>query len=360
MSGASVMIMAGGTGGHVFPGLAVAKALRAREQRVVWLGTRRGLEARVVPEHGIDIQFISIAGIRGKRLWAWLTAPFRIAASVVQALTILRRCRPDVVLGMGGFVAGPGGVAAWLTRRPLVIHEQNAVAGTTNRLLARLARCVFEGFPGSFGGGRAKTIGNPVRDSIAAVGAARRSRIESADRAHLLVLGGSQGALAINELVPAALARLEPAERPMVRHQGGRTLATARTAYARFGVAADLEEFIDDMAAAYAWADLVVARAGALTVAELTAAGVGAILVPLPHAIDDHQTRNAEAFVAAGAGVMLRQAGLDPQTLAAALADCLGDRRRLEAMGSAALAHALPDAADKIAAACVALAEERR
>jgi UDP-N-acetylglucosamine--N-acetylmuramyl-(pentapeptide) pyrophosphoryl-undecaprenol N-acetylglucosamine transferase len=359
MSAAPIMIMAGGTGGHVFPGLAVAEILRARDRTVVWLGTDRGLEATLVPARGIEMERIAIAGVRGRGFLAWLAAPFKIAWSVLQALSILRRRRPGAVLGLGGFVAGPGGVAAWLSRRPLVIHEQNAVAGTTNRLLARLASRVFEAFPGSFPRRTdALTIGNPVRESIVAVGAGRQRAAGS--RPRLLVLGGSQGALALNTGVPRALALLPESRRPEVRHQAGRSLETAERAYREAGVAGECIGFIDDMAAAYAWADVVVARAGALTLSELAAAGVGAILVPYPHAIDDHQARNARHFASAGAAIVVPQSELEPARLARELEQLLADPQRLRVMGERchALMHA--DAAQKLADACIDLAGERR
>jgi UDP-N-acetylglucosamine--N-acetylmuramyl-(pentapeptide) pyrophosphoryl-undecaprenol N-acetylglucosamine transferase len=355
MSAAPIMIMAGGTGGHVFPGLAVAEILRARDRTVVWLGTDRGLEATLVPARGIEMERIAISGVRGRGLLAWLSAPFKIGWSVLQALTILRRRRPGAVLGLGGFVAGPGGLAAWLARRPLVIHEQNAVAGTTNRMLSRFASRVFEAFPGSFPrAAGALTIGNPVRESIVAAGASRRRMASTSP--HLLVLGGSQGALALNRAVPWALAELPAAERPLVRHQAGRSLDEAEQAYRAAGVTADCAGFIDDMAAAYAWADIVIARAGALTLAELAAAGVGAILVPFPHAVDDHQTRNAEHFVAAGAAIIVPQSELTPAKLAGDLRRLFADPATLAAMGARchALMHA--DAAQRLADACIDLA----
>jgi UDP-N-acetylglucosamine--N-acetylmuramyl-(pentapeptide) pyrophosphoryl-undecaprenol N-acetylglucosamine transferase len=358
MSAAPIMIMAGGTGGHVFPGLAVAEILRARDRTVVWLGTDRGLEATLVPARGIEMERIAIAGVRGRGPIAWLAAPFRIAWAVLQALTILRRRRPGAVLGLGGFVAGPGGLAAWLTRRPLVIHEQNAVAGTTNRLLARFASRVFEAFPGSFPrAAGALTIGNPVRESIVAAGASRRPTVDAS--LHLLILGGSQGALALNRAVPLALAELPAAERPLVRHQAGRSLAEAERAYLAVGVAAECIGFIDDMASAYAWADIVIARAGALTLAELAAAGVGAILVPFPHAVDDHQTRNAGHFASAGAAIVVPQSELEPVRLAGELSRLLADPATLAAMGARchALMHA--DAAERLADACIDLAGGR-
>lgn len=358
MSAAPIMIMAGGTGGHVFPGLAVAEILRAREQSVVWLGTQRGLEAELVPARGIDIEWISIAGVRGRGLLAWLAAPFKIARAVWQAVGVMRRQRPGAVLGLGGFVAGPGGLAAWLTRRPLLIHEQNAVAGSTNRILARFARRVFEAYPGTFAAARgAVEIGNPVRAAIVDRGRARAAaaaRPEGPPR--VLVLGGSQGALILNQQVPAALALLPAASRPVVRHQAGRSLAAAEAAYRAAGVEAECLAFIDDMAAAYAWCDLVIARAGALTLAELAAAGVGAILVPYPHATDDHQLKNAQHFERGGAAVVLAQSEFDATRLAAELERLLGEPAAVVEMGrrSHVLMHA--DAALRLADACIALA----
>lgn len=358
MSAAPIMIMAGGTGGHVFPGLAVAEVLREREQPVVWLGTQRGLEARLVPQHGFDIEWISIAGVRGRGALAWIAAPFRIALAVWQVLRTLRRRRPAAVLGMGGFASGPGGIAAWLSRRPLVIHEQNAVAGTTNRQLARLARRVFEAFPGSFAAGiGAQCIGNPVRRSILSVPApAERLRDAASRPMRLLVLGGSQGARALNRAVPAAVAGLVASERPEIWHQTGAGIDDTRERYAAAGVTARLEPFVDDMASAYAWADLVVARAGALTVAELAACGVAALLVPYPYAIDDHQTKNAAQFVTAGAAVLIAESDLTPARLTAELRDLGRDRARLLRMAEHARLQAKPRAAQDLADACLELA----
>lgn len=353
-----ILIMAGGTGGHVFPGLAVAEVLSARNQSVVWLGTRSGLEAELVPAHGIEMEWITITGVRGRGLGAWLTAPFKITWAIWQAVTVMIRRRPGAVLGLGGFVAGPGGVAAWLTRRPLVIHEQNAVAGTTNRLLARFATRVFEAFADSFPAGvAAEQIGNPVRDSILSK---LRSRSEWADstprRRRVLILGGSQGALALNQVVPAAIALLPVEKRPEVRHQAGRGVAAAKHAYEQARVDADCIAFIDDMAEAYAWADFVVARAGALTLSELAAAGLGAILVPYPHATDDHQRKNAGCFVAAGAAVIVPQHELSPERLAAELEPILTSPERLAEMGARSQSLARPDAAVRLANTCLELA----
>lgn len=362
MSAAPILIMAGGTGGHVFPGLAVAEVLKEHNRQVVWLGTRRGLEADLVPARGIDIEWISIAGVRGRGLTAWLIAPFKIAWSVLQALRIMIRRRPGAVLGLGGFVAGPGGVAAWLARKPLVIHEQNAVAGTTNRLLARLASRVFEAFSGSFAPGvDAATIGNPVRRSIFNRRQSESDSLLATDRPiRLLVLGGSQGALILNQTVPAALATIPAARRPIVRHQAGRSLDQATSSYAAADVDANCIAFIEDMAEAYGWADIVIARAGALTLSELAAAGVGAILVPYPHAIDDHQSKNAQHFEEAGAAVIVRQDELDAQRLATELDRLIADRAAIAAMGVHCHSLMRVDAAEQLADACMSLAGGRR
>jgi UDP-N-acetylglucosamine--N-acetylmuramyl-(pentapeptide) pyrophosphoryl-undecaprenol N-acetylglucosamine transferase len=361
MSGGPIMIMAGGTGGHVFPGLAVAAELKARDREVVWLGTQRGLEAKLVPQHGIEIEWITIAGVRGRGVLAYLSAPFRIAAAVVEALAALRRRRPAAVLGMGGFVAGPGGIAAWLSRRPLLIHEQNSVAGSTNRWLAPFAARVFEAFPGSFPARvRAELVGNPVRRSLEPALPPRARLLERAgQRRRVLVIGGSQGARILNRTVPQALAELPAAQRPEVWHQAGRGLAEARAAYEAAQVEARVVEFIDDMSEAYQWADLVVARAGALTVAELAMAGVGAILVPFAAAIDDHQTLNARHFARGGAARVIAERDLTAGGLAEILAACLADLGGLAAMAEAAHAQAQYAVAEKIASACVAAAEVR-
>jgi UDP-N-acetylglucosamine--N-acetylmuramyl-(pentapeptide) pyrophosphoryl-undecaprenol N-acetylglucosamine transferase len=359
MKAGVALIMAGGTGGHVFPALATARVLRRRGYDVVWLGTQRGIEARLVPAEGIPVEWLSVSGLRGKGLATLLAAPFRLVTALAQALRAVRRHRPDVVLGAGGFASGPGGVAAWLLRRPLVVHEQNAVAGLTNRLLARLADRVLEGFPGSFGRGvRAERVGNPVRPEIAAVAAPARRYAGRQGRARLLVFGGSQGAARLNAVLPAALAELAPELRPEVLHQtGARGLEETQAAYRSRGIEADVRAFIDDMAGAYGWADLSVCRSGALTVAELAAAGVPAVLVPFPSAVDDHQTRNAEYAVKAGAAILLPESTLTPMSLAAVLRDLLtAGRPRLLAMAEAARSVAITDADERLADACVAAA----
>jgi UDP-N-acetylglucosamine--N-acetylmuramyl-(pentapeptide) pyrophosphoryl-undecaprenol N-acetylglucosamine transferase len=355
VSGRPILIMAGGTGGHVYPALAVARALQAKSREVVWLGTERGLEARVVPAAGIDMEWVSIKGLRRKGLLAMLLAPLQIVWAVLQSLAIIMRRRPAAVLGMGGFASGPGGVAAWLTRRPLVIHEQNAAAGMTNRLLARLARVVLQAFPGSFNSPvSAETVGNPVREDIAAVPPPHERYADRRGPLRVLVLGGSQGALSLNRTVPAALALLDKEVRPVVRHQcGERTLDTARAAYAEHDVDADLEPFIEDMAEAYAWADLVICRAGALTIAELCAVGVPALLVPYPAAVDDHQTANARPLADAGAALVVAESELTPAHLAGLLRDWLQSRAELQQRAAKARALSRPDSLRRITEVCL-------
>ena len=350
-----ILVMAGGTGGHVYPALAVARALQAESRDVVWLGTHRGLESRVVPAAGIDIEWISVKGLRRKGLVALLIAPFQIGWALLQSLSVILRRRPAAVLGMGGFVSGPGGVAAWLTRRPLVIHEQNAAAGMTNRLLARLARVVLQAFPGSFNSRvDAETVGNPVREDIAAVVPPHERYVDRKGPLRVLVLGGSQGALALNRTVPAALALLDPEVRPEVRHQcGERTLETAKQAYADNEVEVELVPFIENMADAYAWADLVICRAGALTVAELCAVGVPALFVPYPAAVDDHQTANAGPMAEAGAAMIIPESDLTPEYLAALLRDWLQSRAALQQRATKARALACPDSLGRITEICL-------
>jgi UDP-N-acetylglucosamine--N-acetylmuramyl-(pentapeptide) pyrophosphoryl-undecaprenol N-acetylglucosamine transferase len=354
--GAPVLIMAGGTGGHVFPALAVAKVLRERGVAVVWLGVPGSMESKLVPANGFPIEWIRVKGIRGKGVAAWAMAPLRIVGAVLQAAAVLRRVRPCAVLGVGGYVSGPGGIAAWLLRIPLLIHEQNAIPGLTNRWLARLAGQALEGFRGSFGArSSARFVGNPVRADIAAVAEPASRFAGRTGRARLLVFGGSQGAQRLNAMVPKALSRLHPERRPQVRHQAGeRGFEAARSAYAQAQVEADVTPFIDDMAAAYAWADVALCRAGAMTIAELQAAGLGALLVPLPVATDDHQTKNAEAMVSIGAGRVLREIDLTEDTLSACIADLTADRAHMLAMAQAARRARVIDAAAQVADSCMA------
>lgn len=348
-----LLIMAGGTGGHVYPALAVAQHLRALGHEIVWMGAPNSFESRVVPAQGIALEPIQVWGLRGKGVAKLLQAPLLIARAVAQALSILGRVRPDVVLGMGGFAAGPGGLAAWLSRRPLVIHEQNAAAGLTNRALARLARRVLEAFPGTFK--NARTVGNPVRTGFAELPSPEQ-RLDRSGPARVLIVGGSQGARALNERVPQALALLAAGERPAIRHQAGRTLEVAQHAYLTAGVTAEVTAFIDDMPAAMAWADLVICRAGASTIAELSAAGCASVLVPFPAAVDDHQTRNAEYLASAGAAVLIQESTLSAERLAVLLRELLADRHRLVAMALAARTRAWTDATTAIADECLRLA----
>jgi UDP-N-acetylglucosamine--N-acetylmuramyl-(pentapeptide) pyrophosphoryl-undecaprenol N-acetylglucosamine transferase len=353
-----VLVMAGGTGGHVFPALAVARVLQERACEVRWLGTQAGIEARLVPAAGLQVEWVRVSGLRGKGVTGWLGAPFKLTRAVRDALAAVRAFQPDVVLGLGGFVSGPGGVAAWLTRRPLVIHEQNAIAGLTNRVLSRFARTVAEAFPGSFGDkGDVVVTGNPVRREIEAI-AVPAERLAGRMRPRLLVFGGSQGAAALNRLVPAALGLLQPTERPEVLHQTGRNRRDAvAAAYTAAGVTADVREFIDDMAAAYAWCDVAICRSGALTVAELAAAGVASILVPFPAAVDDHQTENARYLASRGAAVLLPEATLTAERLAQELKLLTAaDARRRVTMSEAARHAACPGAAEHLADLCLAAA----
>lgn len=349
----TVLVMAGGTGGHVFPALALARLLRARALQVVWLGTRRGLEARVVPAEGFEMEWLGVGGLRGKDLATKLMGPFTLARAVLQSLSVLRRRRPAVVVGLGGFVSGPGGIAAWLSGRPLVIHEQNAIAGYTNRVLARFAKVVLAGFPGAFPAGvAARVIGNPVREDIAALPAPAQRFAGRSGPVRLLVVGGSLGAARLNAVLPQALAQLarDPAApRFQVRHQAGEKHAqAAREAYAAAGVEAEVTPFIGDMCEALSWADLAVCRAGALTIAELAAAGLGAVLVPYPHAVDDHQWHNAQLLVDAGAARRIADAQLAPESLAALLRELCAGREGLLAMAEAARREARPRAAEEL------------
>ena len=318
--GKRIIIMAGGTGGHVFPALAVAERLIEQGWQVSWLGTHKGLESRVIPEQGIEIDWLSVAGVRGKGFMSKITAVFMLLKACVQAISILRKRKPDVVLGMGGFVAGPGGLMAKLLGLPLIIHEQNRVPGTTNRLLARMANQVLEAFPGSFSGKvNAKSTGNPLRKQFVTAQEKEHQSLDNAVR--LLIVGGSQGAQILNETVPEAIAELQKSGLAglsvQVAHQtGAAMLSQVESRYQVLGINAKTYAFIEDMVAAYQWADLVICRAGAMTVSEVAAMGTPAIFIPLPTAIDDHQTANARYLTDAGAGLLLMQNELTPVTLA--------------------------------------------
>lgn len=351
----SVLIVAGGTGGHVYPGLAVAAALRARDVELHWMGTARGIEARVVPQAGVPLTTIPVSGLRSRGWWRWLAAPFAVSYAVWCALTAIRRIRPQVVLGMGGFVSGPGGIAAWLSRRPLIIHEQNAVPGLSNRILARFARRVLQGFPASFPASvHAITTGNPVRAEIAAI-AAPRARAAVVRPLQVLVFGGSRGARALNELVPQALAACGVG--PIaVRHQCG--VDDVAATEARYAQASNLDavrvlSYLDDMPSAYAWADLVIARAGASSIAEIAACGVASILIPFPYAVDDHQTANARYLSSVEAALLLPEAGLSVERLAREVGRLLRDSNLRVQMAERARAQARPHATADVAAHCL-------
>lgn len=349
----SLMVMAGGTGGHIFPGIAVAEELRARGWRIVWMGNPDGMEARIVPARGYETAWVRFGALRGKGLLRKVLLPVNLLSGFWQAWRELRRIKPDVVLGMGGYITFPGGMMAALLGRPLVLHEQNSVAGLANRVLARVADRVLSGFPEVLE--NAEWLGNPVRAEIAAVLPPAERYNGRRGRLRVLVVGGSLGAAVLNETVPQALARLAPEARPEVVHQAGeRQIDALRAAYARAQVDGELRPFIDDMAAAYAEADLVICRAGALTVAELAAAGVASLLVPFPYAVDDHQTGNARFLADRGAAYLLPQTELSPDRLAGILSSL--DRGRLLNMAEHARALAKPLAAVAVAQVCAELA----
>ncbi len=349
MSTQTLLIMAGGTGGHIMPGLAVAHEMKARGWRVLWLGHPERMEGRLVPPQGFELIPLRFSGLRGKGLLTVLQLPFTLLRACWQARAAMRRARPDVVLGMGGYVAFPGGVMASLRRIPLVVHEQNAIAGTTNRWLARMAGKVLVGFPGALPG--AVMVGNPVRPEFTNQASAMVRYGARQGPLRLLVVGGSLGAATLNTVVPKALALLPEDRRPVVTHQAGeKNLSSLKAAYEQAGVQAQCQAFIENMAEAMAQADIVVCRAGAMTVAEVAAIGVAALFIPLPHAIDDHQTANARYLSDCYGAQMRRQSEFDAQWLA----DWLGalERPELARMASHAHEHASLQACSQIADAC--------
>jgi UDP-N-acetylglucosamine--N-acetylmuramyl-(pentapeptide) pyrophosphoryl-undecaprenol N-acetylglucosamine transferase len=350
-----VLIMAGGTGGHVFPALAVAAELSARGIAVSWLGSRRGLESRVVPAAGYPLETMRVSGLRGKGMMTMLLAPAMLLVALSQALMIQLRLRPCAVLGMGGFAAGPGGVIAWLLRRPLLVHEQNSVAGMTNKWLAPLARTVMEAFPGSLPQRwQAVHTGNPVRADITRLPPPAERLAGRGGALQVLVIGGSLGARALNEVMPAAVRQLHGGKQPLLHHQTGTTdQASVQAAYAALGLDVRVEAFIDDMAAAYAWADVVICRSGALTVAELAVVGVASVLVPYPYATDDHQTGNARFLADAGAAILIPQETMSAEKLGELLLDFTRQRDMLMEMACRARELAMPDAARRVAEYCL-------
>jgi UDP-N-acetylglucosamine--N-acetylmuramyl-(pentapeptide) pyrophosphoryl-undecaprenol N-acetylglucosamine transferase len=349
----TILITAGGTGGHVFPGLAVAEAMRAAGWRVVWLGAKTGMEARLVPAQGYEMAWVRAAALRGKGVLAALLLPLNLLVGFWQSARAILAHRPDVVLGLGGYVAFPGGMMASLLARPLAVHEQNAIAGLTNRILAGVADRVMVAFPGTLK--NAEWTGNPVRAEIARIPAPEQRFASRQGPLRLLIVGGSLGAQALNDAVPQALAQMPAHERPQVVHQSGeRHLEALRASYAAAGVAGELVAFIDDMARRYAEADLVICRAGAITVAELCTGGMASVLVPFPHAVDDHQSANAAFLADRGAAVLLPQPQLAPATLAALLRRM--DRATLLEMARKARALGKPEAARTVAERCMELA----
>ncbi len=352
MNSKKLMVMAGGTGGHVFPGLAVAKQLQQQGWQIRWLGTADRMEADLVPKHGIDIDFIQVKGLRGQGWVSLLKAPVQIVNAILQARRHLQAYQPDAVLGMGGYVSGPGGIAAWLLGIPLVLHEQNAVAGLTNQWLAKIARRVFQAFPGAFR--NAPVVGNPVRQDVVQLARPEQRFAERSGALRILVMGGSQGARILNQTMPAVMAAL--GEGYQIRHQAGKHNQPAvADAYAQAGIAdAQVTEFIDDVAEAYGWADLVICRSGALTVSEVSAAGLAAIFIPFMHK-DRQQALNADHLVACGAAQMIEQPDLSVEKLAQAVRDL--DRARLLSMAHKARHAAKLDADKVVAEAIIAITQ---
>ena len=350
----TLMIMAGGTGGHVYPAMAVADALLAQGWKVVWLCTEGGMENRLIANKPYQKAMISMRGVRGKGYLGWLLLPFKLLIALSQSAQAMRQHQPNVVLGMGGFAAFPGGLMAKLLGKPLVVHEQNSVAGLTNKVLAPLANKVLAAFPAAFGA-KALLLGNPVRADICAIAEPAKRAKGRRGALRLLIVGGSLGAQALNEVLPLALAQLDKKDRPIVVHQAGeKHIANLTQRYQQLAVEAEPKAFIDDMAAMYAWADLLICRAGALTVAELSAAGVASLLVPFPHAVDDHQTGNAHYLSDAGAALLIPQAEFTVEKVAALLQGMT--REQCLDMAIKARSLGMPEATTKVATICMELA----
>jgi len=365
----TLLVMAGGTGGHIFPGLAVADKLKSEGWNIHWLGTADRMEADIVPKHGYDISFINISGLRHKSILAWLKLPFKLLRSLSQAFSVINTIKPDAVLGMGGYASAPGGLAAWLMRKPLIVHEQNAAAGLTNRLLAGIATKVCCAFPNAFKKNiAAEVVGNPLRASISEQ-AAQHNISEVADKTsrNILVVGGSLGAQVLNQIVPASFAQLlkqnsnVTAKLPFnICHQTGKgkqkEVIEAYNQQHTTNGQVRVTEFIDDIASAYRWADVVICRAGALTVSELAMAATPAVFVPLPHAVDDHQVKNAQYLVSRGGARLVKQPDLTSAGLAKLLNELFSEPQNLQNMAQAAFAAADINATDKVANICQQLA----
>ncbi len=349
----TLLVMAGGTGGHIYPAVAVADILREQGWQVVWLGAPNSMEAELVPKLGYALELVQFSGLRGKGLMRKLLLPWNLFVAMRQSAQVINRCHPDVVLGMGGYITFPGGLVARMMMRNLVIHEQNSIAGLSNKVLAKIATRVLSGFPNVLPG--AEWCGNPVRTSITALAEPQQRYAARSGKLRVLVVGGSLGAQALNSALPKALALMSEAERPEVVHQTGKQHhATVQALYASVGVTATVQPFLDDMDRQYAQADVVICRSGALTVAELAAAGVASILVPFPHAVDDHQTHNAKFLSEQGAAILLPQTALHPKQLAEQLQNL--NREKLLAMAVQARALAKPNATQQVAQVCAELA----
>jgi len=350
----TLMIMAGGTGGHVFPALAVAQVFMERQEKVVWLGAIGGMEEGIISKTAIPFYGIAVKGFRGKGLLKQLFAPFKMLSALLQAVSILHKVRPDAVLGMGGFASGPGGLAARILGIPLLIHEQNSVAGMTNKILSKLAKTVMTAFPNAFEASvKVKLLGNPLRAEIMRLFYEQKRAANDQNKLHLLILGGSLGAQSLNETLPDALQLMRQELRPAIWHQTGKAKDTpVKAAYEAHGIDAKVTEFITDMAEAYRWADFVICRAGALTISELCVAGLGAILIPYPFAVDDHQTKNAEFMVEGGAAWLLPQSELRPEVLAEMLSPLFAKRERIAILSEAARKLAKVDATERVSDEC--------
>lgn len=350
----TLMVMAGGTGGHVYPAMAVADYLKAKGWNIVWLCTEGGMENRLIATKDYQKAMITMRGVRGKGLLGWVLLPVKLSIALVQSYKAIAKFQPNLVLGMGGFAAFPGGLMAWISRKPLVIHEQNSVAGLTNKTLAHFAKRVLTAFPAAFCS-KALLVGNPVRADISEIVSPVARLEDHTGQLRLLVVGGSLGAQALNDVLPKALAEIAPESRPLVVHQAGEKHITALQAnYQVAGVSADTKAFIQDMAAMYSWADIVICRAGALTIAEVSAAGVATVLVPFPYAVDDHQTSNAHYLLEAGATILI------PQTefTVAKVVNLLQNLTRKQCLAMAIKARALgkPEATATVANICMELA----
>jgi len=356
-SSPKILLMAGGTGGHIFPALAVAELLRKQGWKTHWLGSENGMEVSLVPTYGIDLSLLGISGIRGKGLMTRLLSPFKLLSAIWQAIKVINKFQPDVILGMGGFASGPGGLAAWLLRKPLCIHEQNAIPGVTNRVLSKFARFSLQAFPGAFVKADAVT-GNPVRKTICELKMPEKRFAKHKGAIRLLIIGGSRGAAIFNQLLPEALLLLSETTELNIWHQTGannRGIVLERYSERQLineQLPLKIEEFITDMDEAYQWADLVLCRSGALTVSELAAAGLGAIFVPFPHAVDDHQTANANYLVSAGAAKLIPQTELSAEKLAATITE-LNDRSLCLQMANKAKQQSKPDATKEVADFCI-------